>query len=289
MKVAGIERPVLWFVAPHPAFLLDRINHALTIYYCIDDHAAHPGVDVERIRAFDLTLTQRADHVFVAPPTLVDAKRRINPATSFSPHGVDTELFARAQDEATEVPAPAAALAHPVIGYFGLIAPWTDVEMIEWLAQQRPQWQFLLVGHASADVTRLKGMNNVTFVGPQPYESLPGWAKAFDVAIIPYRQNQQVQNANPLKLREYLATGKPVVSVPTTEVEKFRDVLEIQADREGFLAAIERSLATDSAEKRQARTDSVREMSWEHRVEQTLETVNALLRRGTAPDPLRRV
>ena len=103
-------------------------------------------------------------------------------------------------------------------------------------------------------------------------------SKAFDVAIIPYRQNQQVQNANPLKLREYLATGKPVVSVPTAEVEKFRDVLRIAGDREGFLTAIEDSLATDRPEKRAARLASVRDMSWDHRVAETLAIVNNLLR-----------
>ena len=287
MRLASIQRPVLWFVAPHPAFMLDRIDHDVAIYYCVDDHAAHPGVDVKRMQAFDLMLTQRASHVFVAPPTLVEAKRRVNPATTFSPHGVDVQMFAQAQAEATIVPPVAAALGHPVIGYFGLIAPWTDIELIEWVAQQRPDWQFLLVGLSSTDVTGLKRLKNVTFVGQQPYESLPRWAKAFDVAIIPYRQNQQVQNANPLKLREYLATGKPVVAVPTAEVEKFRDVLEIEPEREGFLAAIERSLATDSPDRRSARMAAVRDMSWDHRVDETLKIVNGLLVRANARTVIR--
>ena len=155
------------------------------------------------------------------------------------------------------------------------------------MAQQRPHWQFLLVGLSSTDVTGLKRLKNVTFVGQQPYESLPRWAKAFDVAIIPYRQNQQVQNANPLKLREYLATGKPVVAVPTAEVEKFRDVLEIEPEREGFLAAIERSLATDSPDRRSARMAAVRDMSWDHRVDETLKIVNGLLVRANARTVIR--
>jgi len=121
------------------------------------------------------------------------------------------------------------------------------------------------VGHASVDVGDLARLPNIKLVGPQPYESLPGWAKAFDVAIIPYRLNQQVLNANPLKLREYLATGKPIVSVPTPEVERFNSVVAVARSREGFLAAIQTALTDDSAALSAARMAVVSEMSWEHR------------------------
>jgi glycosyltransferase involved in cell wall biosynthesis len=265
MRHAGIggdvSPAILWFVVPHPSFMLDAVPHERAIYYCIDDYAAHPGVDAERIRACDAQLTQQCDHVFVAPPALVDAKRAVNPNTSFSP-----------QAAATVVPAAAAALQGkgPVIGYFGLIAAWTDVALIEWLAQQRPQWNFLLIGHASVDVDQLARLPNVTLTGPQPYETLPGWAKAFDVAIIPYLQNQQVRNANPLKLREYLATGKPIVSVPTPEVDRFAAVLHVADGRETFLAAIEVALHENTPELCAARMAAVQEMSWEHRAQTAL-------------------
>ena len=272
MRHAGIDQAMLWFVVPHPSFMLDAVPHQRAIYYCIDDYAAHPGVDAERIRACDAQLTRQCDHVFVAPPALVDAKKASNPNTSFSPHGVDVALFAQAQAESTVVPAVAAALKGkgPVIGYFGLIAAWTDVALIEWLAQQRPQWNFLLIGHASVDVSQLARLPNVTLTGPQPYESLPGWAKAFDVAIIPYLQNQQVRNANPLKLREYLATGKPIVSVPTPEVDRFASVLHVADGREAFLAAMEIALLEHTPELCAARMAAVLEMSWEHRAQTAL-------------------
>lgn len=278
MRAAGIRRAILWFVVPHPAFMIDAVTHELSVYYCIDDYAAHPGVDVPLIQSCDIKLTREAGRVFVAPPALVAAKQAINPTTRFSPHGVDVALFAGAQDERTVVPAPAAALPRPVIGYFGLIAAWTDTELIEWLAMQRPHWSFLLVGHAKVDVDALARLPNVLLAGAQPYETLPGWAKAFDVAIIPYRQNQQVRNANPLKLREYLATGKPVVSVPTPEIDRFADVVRLAPDREGFLAAIEAALQDDGAAARDARMASVRDMSWDHRVDETLAIVGQALR-----------
>jgi glycosyltransferase involved in cell wall biosynthesis len=282
MRHAGIDGAVLWFVVPHPSFMLDAVPHNLVIYYCIDDYAAHPGVDVARISACDAELTLRADHVFVAPPALVEAKKALNPCTSFSPHGVDVELFATTQAEATALPALAASLPRPVVGYFGLIAAWTDLELIEWLARSRPNWTFLMVGHASVDVSVLASLPNVRLVGAQPYESLPGWAKAFDVAIIPYRLNQQVRNANPLKLREYLATGKPVVSVASPEINRFSGLVHVADGRESFLAGIESALSHDTVEQRHQRMDSVRSMSWEHRAQESVRIAMEALRRRKA-------
>jgi glycosyltransferase involved in cell wall biosynthesis len=122
----------------------------------------------------------------------------------------------------------------------------------------------------------------VRLVGPQPYETLPGWAKAFDVAIIPYRLNQQVRNANPLKLREYLATGKPIVSVTNPEIEKFRDLVCLADGRESFLAGIDHALRNDTAELRRQRMNSVRTTSWEHRTQSSLQIVMDTLRRRQA-------
>ena len=270
MRCAGIGRALLWFVVPHPSFLLDAVAHERAIYYCIDDYAAHPGVDAARIKACDETLTRRAYHVFVAPPALVAAKQAVNAATSYAPHGVDVDLFARAQEASTPLPARAAGLPHPVIGYFGLIAAWTDVDLLAWLASQRPRWHFLLVGHASVDVGALARLPNVTLAGAQPYESLPGWAKAFDVAIIPYRLNQQVRNSNPLKLREYLATGKPVVTVRAPEVDRFGNLVLVADDAQAFLLAIESALAEDGPALALARQAAVRAMSWDERARASL-------------------
>lgn len=282
MRQAGVRRAILWFVVPHPAFMLDAVPHTVAIYYCIDDYAAHPGVDVDVIAACDEMLTRRADHVFVAPPALLPLKQSVNPHCTFSPHGVDVDMFSRAQRAETPVPQDAASLRHPVVGYFGLIAAWTDVELIEWLALQRPQWSFLLVGHAHVDVSALRRLPNVMLVGAQPYESLPGWAKAFDVAIIPYRLNRQVQNANPLKLREYLATGKPVVTVRTPEVDRFADVVSIADGREEYLAAIEKALSETGTQASERRMAAVQAMSWDQRVTDTLAIVRDALARKTA-------
>jgi len=106
-------------------------------------------------------------------------------------------------------------------------------------------------------VPGLRSLANVKLVGAQPYVDLPAWAKAFDVAIIPYRHNRQVENANPLKLREYLATGKPIVSVSNPEIDKFARWVRIAEGREAFLAELENALREDSADAATERVAAV--------------------------------
>jgi glycosyltransferase involved in cell wall biosynthesis len=282
MRAVPVRQWLSWFVVPHPGFLAGRLGERLCVYYCIDEYAAHPGVDSERIAACDDELSRRADVLFVAPPMLLERKRALNAHVEFSPHGVDAELFARARDPSTVIPAAARDLQHPVIGYFGSLHEWIDLDLIEWLAEQRPHWQFLLVGHAAVDVSRLRTRANVHLPGAQPYAQLPAWAKAFDVAIIPYRLNRQVLNANPLKLREYLATGKPVVSVSNPEIDKFGEIVRIARGRDDFLAKIEDALANDTPAAALARIASVAGETWDARVETVLARVATALTAKTA-------
>lgn len=273
IRSVGFRKTISWFVVPHPGFLAQRLGESLCVYYCIDDYAAHPGVDATLIEARDRELTAKANLVFVAPPALLAAKRAQNSRTVFAPHGVDVELFRKAADPATVVPDGAKDLRHPVIGYFGSLHDWIDLPLIEWLARSRPAWTFLLVGHAAADVSALRAMPNVRLVGAQPYATLPAWAKAFDVAIIPYRRNRQVENANPLKLREYLATGKPVVSVSNPEIEKFSEWVRIAADRDTFLRAIDDALSENDAGAPLRRMASVADQTWDRRVAAVVDEV----------------
>jgi|GEM_PF-322398 len=277
LRLAGIRRPVSWFVVPHPGFLAGTLGEDLVVYYCIDDYAAHPGVDAAVIGERDEALSRRADLLFVSPPALLASKRSLNSNVVAAPHGVDVALFAQAADRAAEIPLPARNLPGPVIGYIGSIHEWIDVPMLEWLAQQRPSWSFLLVGHAHVNVERLRRLPNIHLVGAQPYLDLPGWARAFDAAIIPYRLNRQVANASPLKLREYLATGKPVISVRNPEIEKFSAWVRLADGREQFLQQIELALREDSPQAAAERRAAVADQDWDQRVVAVISKVRAAL------------
>jgi len=278
----GFQRLLSWFVVPHPGYLAGRLGEEYVVYYCIDDYAGLPGVDAAAVARMDEELSRRADVVFAASPRLLEAKRRLNPAVVFSPHGVDVELFARALDPALP-PAPATAdLAHPVIGLVGVLDERFDLELLAYLGRARPEWTFLIVGRVAAEVSELRRLGNFFFAGPQPYESLPGWMKAFDVGIMPYRRGRQGLSANPLKMREYLAAGKPVVAAAIPEAERFQAVVRIAREPGEFLEQIEAALREDCEAERAARLASVAGMSWEARVGEILEEVGRRLERKRA-------
>lgn len=270
----GIADPVTWFHVPHVPFLVGELGERLAVYYCIDDYAAYPGVHPGTVRAMDDETTRKADVVFVASDTLLAGKQRLNPNTHVSPHGVEFEHFARAQDPALPVPADIAHLKGPVVGFFGLIESFIDLDMIDWLAEQRPDWQFLFLGRVAVPAESLPRRPNVHFVGKRPYAELPAYAKRFDACVIPYRAGDWSYHANPIKLREYLATGKPVVAVETPQVNKFADVVEVAGSREEFLARLDKVIGTpptpDEVARRMARVTG---SSWTARAEAVIDTL----------------
>jgi glycosyltransferase involved in cell wall biosynthesis len=273
MKRLGFARTVSWFAVPHPGVLANALGEAAVVYHCIDDYAALPDVDARAVAAMDADLTNRADQVFVASFPMLQAKRPLKPSTVFAPHGVDVELFRTVADRLLPIAPGTTSLPRPIIGFFGLIEAWIDLGLIADLAARRPGWTFLMIGRLAVDPGRLKLMPNVVFAGPQPYRSLPNWAKAFDVAIIPYRLTRQVVNAAPLKLREYLATGKPVVAVPTPEIQRFAGLVRIARGPEEFIREIEDALANDTETDRARRMETTSTMSWEARVNDMIDIV----------------
>ncbi|MDW8130299.1 MAG: glycosyltransferase [Bryobacterales bacterium] len=288
IRQLGWRRLISWFVVPHPGFLAGSLGEDYVVYYCTDDYSALPGVDRTVVARMDEELSRRADQIFAVSEHLLEMKRGVNPSTAYAPHGVDFELFARASDPATPSPETAARLPRPVIGYFGVLGAWIALDLLVYLACSRPHWSFLIVGRVAVDVSDLARLPNLYFVGPQAYESLPQWARAFDVAILPYLHTEQVLAANPLKLKEYLATGKPVVSVWTPEVERFAHYVRIARDREEFLRQIEAALREDTPELARARQAVVAGMTWEARVAECLAVVEQGLARKLAAAQFRR-
>jgi glycosyltransferase involved in cell wall biosynthesis len=261
-----VKNPVTWFVVPHLASVAGALGERLSVYYCIDDYAALPDVDVAAVRQMDETLTRKADMVFVASDTLLESKRALNANTHVSPHGVDYDHFVKAQDPALAVPADVAPMIGkgPIIGFFGLIERWIELQLIAYLAAQRPHWTFLMIGRVAVPDSEVPRAPNLHFLGRRPYETLPAYGKAFTAAIIPYHLTPQVIHSNPIKLREYLAMGKPIVSVSTPEIDKFAAYVSIAHSREEYLAALDRAVERGLTPDEIARqTAAAANMTWD--------------------------
>ena len=275
----GLQKLISIFFVPHPGRFARTLGEDLSVYYCIDDYAQWPGADKAAVERYDLELTAKSDVVFFCSKKLLKERSSIRQDLIYSPHGVDTAMFGQAMDASVPVAQQLHGINAPLIGFFGSVGSQLDIELIAQTARDRPGWQFVLLGMISTDIAMLRSLPNVMLPGPVPYHTLPSWARAFDVCIAPYVQNQQMLNANPLKIREYLATGRPVVAIWLPETEQFADVVRLVRQRDEFAGAIEAALAEGIEANQARRLAAVRDSTWEARGECVYRTLEDALRK----------
>ncbi len=272
----GIKEFQLWTFLPNVADYVGTLGEALSIYYCVDEWSMFSYLDREQTVAQERKLLAKVDAVFAINEPLADAKREINPQTFVAPHGVDHALFARALDPATPVPADLAALPGPRIGFYGTLRDWVDFALLAHVARARPAWSFALVGQQLGDLSALAGIPNIHLLGQKKHGELPAYCKGFDVGIIPYRLDERMTFVNPLKLREYLSAGLPVVSTAVPEVVRYADRCHVATGGAAWIAAIARALPEGTPDQRRRRSDAMRSETWSARVAQVAQTIDAI-------------
>jgi glycosyltransferase involved in cell wall biosynthesis len=219
-------------------------------------------------------LVRRSDLVLTSSARLAAERRFLNPNTHFVSHGVDLRHFHRALDREIEVPEDLRRLPGPVIGFFGLLADWVDQDAIAAVARAHPEWSVVLIGKAVTDLRAVSRIPNVHLLGQKPYAVLPDYCRGFDVAILPFVTNELTVRANPLKLREYLAAGLPVVSTPLPEVARYRELIRLAETPGQFVTEVERALEEHSLFESRTRVRAMAAESWEVRVEEIRDLVD---------------
>jgi glycosyltransferase involved in cell wall biosynthesis len=262
----GLSEFHLWTFLPNVADYVGAFGESLTVYYCVDEWSMFSYIESEPMAAAERRLLERADCVFAVTHALADRKRAANPNTHVSPHGVDHALFAQALAPETRVPVDVVALPRPVIGFYGTIQDWVDLDLVAYLARSHPEWSLVLVGQIMVDTSTVAGLPNVHLLGRREHRDLPAYCKGFDVGLIPYRVDERMPFVNPIKLREYLSAGLPVVSTDVPEVRRYEHWCAVADDHEGFRAAVERALAENSLELRQERSRAMESETWRARV-----------------------
>ncbi|HYT90478.1 MAG TPA: glycosyltransferase, partial [Gemmataceae bacterium] len=259
-------RRQLWSFTADIGPLVGSFGEERVVYYCVDEFAAFPGYDVETTRRLDRELCEMSDLVITTSQALYQSKQPYNRNTIFVPHGVLYDHFAQALDPTFPVAHDLKDLPRPVIGYYGLIQDWQDLDLLAEVARRRPQWSIALVGKVQTDIERFRQVPNMHFLGQKPHTELPHYSRGFDVATIPHKINELTRNMNPIKLREYLAAGLPVVSTPLPEVRVYEPEVRLAQGVEGWIAALEKAIADRSPENDQRRAALVASEGWAVRV-----------------------
>jgi glycosyltransferase involved in cell wall biosynthesis len=263
----GFREYQLWTFVPNALPYLGMPGETLAVYYCTDEWSKFSYLDGEKMAEKERALCERADVVFTTARPLLERRLPLNPETHLSLHGVDHAHFARSLEPSTAVAPELAGAKGPVLGFFGLIHDWIDLGLIEAVARARPDWTVALIGKSSVDMSALAKLPNVKLLGRRPYEDLPSFCRGLSVGLIPFAINELTRNVNPIKLREYLSAGLPVVATALPEVQAYDRWVRIARSPEEFIAACDEAIRTDTPELRQARSRAMSAETWEAKIE----------------------
>jgi len=278
-KSRGLSKPVLWIAIPTAAEMIGAFDESAIVYQVSDkydantmDHATDPAL----IRRLHEHAIDAADLVFYSGRKLFNEATRGRDHSYLLEQGVDYQRWSKI--DSVTVAAEIEKIPRPRLGYFGAIEPWlVDQELIKRAARERPEWQWVFIGNRSRGV-EIEQLPNTHFLPPVPYEQLPSFAAGFDVCVLPWETEQAFTSyGSAIKVREYLATGKPVVISPLPEYEPMGDVLRIARSREQFLTLVEDALSETDPEAPAKRQAAVASGTWDARAEWVSELIEKTL------------
>ena len=286
LQQLSFSHPILWLYPPHSAPLIGKFNEQLVVYHCIERFA---GEQTGRKRQVMLTqeeeLLHNADLVF----TRSDGLRRLyTPLTQrpiiLVPSAADIKHFQSTDAIHHDI----ATIPSPRLVVMGTLDGRIDLDLLEIIAQARPKWHLVLIGHIRSErvnFSTLLKFPNVHKLGRRSFDELPQLLNGADVTLIPYVRNELTQYISPIKLYEYLAVGKPIISVDLPEVLTLKQWVEVvntgtrspQEIATAFITAIENSLSTNTPALQMDRRQAAQQHSWEKRVTKIKQSIELLL------------
>ncbi|MBI1849673.1 MAG: glycosyltransferase [Planctomycetes bacterium] len=262
----GIRRPSAWVTVPTTVAAVERGRWQSIVFNRCDAFSTFPEVNSKLIQSLEHRLLDRADHVIYVNRLLYEHERPRVKSAEYIGHGVDFDHFARARSARDRRLAPDAILAlhRPIIGYYGSLDDYTiDLDLLVKVARHVSPATLLLIGFEAMDLRRLLAEPNVVYLGPVPYGELPAYAAQFDVAIMPWQRNEWIEGCNPIKLKEYLALGFPIVTTRFRELEPYEHLVYAANTHEEFLRGIDRALVECDCDLVASRRRAVAQDSWD--------------------------
>lgn len=241
------------------------------LYDCMDEWTDFPAIGRD-VLVDEERLVREADVVTVTAALLEEKWRGHAKRCVLVRNGVDFAFFARhcAPNELL------AEARRPIVGYYGALADWVDLELVAAVARARPEWTFVLIGDVFVeDLAGLDALPNVRLLGRRPYEDMPRYLYHFDVCMVPFKLNDVTHAVDPVKFYEYVSAGKPVVAVPLKEMAVYGEHAYFATGAEAFEQAIARALAEGDPALWARRVALARANDWAERYRATLEAIEA--------------
>jgi glycosyltransferase involved in cell wall biosynthesis len=257
---------------------IGRFDEKLVIYHIVDEYAGYSGVSETWrpvVQQMEERLARRADLVFVTSPDLLERKHALNQKIVLVPNAVDYQAFSAVADRGPKaaLPADMANVRPPIAGYVGAINDKLDLPLLLRVAGKAPQWSFVLVGPITIQTTEgqqaldvLRTLLHVHFLGSKGVADVPSYIAACAVCLLPYQINEWTKHIDSLKLYEYLACGKPVVSTDVPAARRFAEVVRIVKDEGEFISSMDSALNEDRPAARARRRQLAAQNTWEQRV-----------------------
>ena len=216
---------------PNSCDYVGNFSEKKIVYVCVDEFSLWPGLDFNLVSNMESMLLKKSDLVFATSSNLLKLKSNQKSDTILLTHGVDFEHF--------KLPVKKINPEKIKICYFGLFDERSDQSIIQYIADHVENCEVFIIGSTTCNVAKLKAHPKITFTGPVQYTDLPAKISDMDIFILPYVKNELTNNINPLKLKEYLSTGRPVISTSLAEVLMLKDYLFIADSGIEFKQAID--------------------------------------------------
>lgn len=255
-----------WFYSAAFSVLLPEINFETIIYDCMDELSLFKGAPQELIDQ-EKFLISSADIVFTGGKSLYESKKKMHENAFCFPSSVDESHFAKALN-GIDVPADIASIEAPIVGYYGVIDERIDMELLKATAGKSPKISFVMIGPlAKIEDSDLPKAANIHYLGMKSYEELPGYLKAFDIAMMPFALNDSTKFISPTKTLEYMAAGKPIISTKIKDVvTDYSDCVSLIENASQFCDAISKS-SVESQENNVAYKQILANTSWDATVD----------------------
>lgn len=261
-----INEYVFWYYTPMALNFTDHFNPIAAVYDCMDELSAFKGAH-SHLPLMEKELFRQVDLVFTGGQSLYEAKRNQHPAVHAFPSSIDASHFGKARKMSND-PEDQAHIPHPRLGFFGVIDERFDIELLDQIARQRPDWHFVMIGPVvKIDPASLPSHANIHYLGGKKYSELPDYLAGWDIALLLFARNESTRYISPTKTPEYLAAGKPVISTSIRDVVRpYGDLklVEIADTAAEFIAAAEKLLAKTDRSEWLKRVDAFLEnISWD--------------------------